>query len=349
MWVESFSLPLAEPIATAHGSISQRQGLLVGTDDAEAPAGVGEATPLPGWTESFSTCKERLTTAAESGGQATLDPTATPAAAHAIECANLDARGRRENKSLASLLRAEAFPDATPELPNRVPLNSVIGDKSVADTVEAATAAVEGGYDCLKLKLGSRPLTADCDRVRAVREAVGDSVAIRIDVNGAWTAETALEAIETLAPLAIEYIEQPLAAESLQAHGKLRNRGVDIAVDESLAAHSVEQVIETGAADVVVCKPMAVGGPARTAQAAATARQAGVEPVVTTTIDGVVARTAAVHVAAAIPAVGACGLATGALLQRDLAADPVEISDGAAVVPSDGGLCGDGFASLRQR
>ena len=70
------------------------------------------------------------------------------------------------------------------------------------------------------------------------------------------------------------------------------------------------------------------------------------EPVVTTTIDAVVARTAAVHVAAAIPDVAACGLATGSLLAADLAADPVTISDGAASVPTDGGLCGAAFDAL---
>jgi L-alanine-DL-glutamate epimerase-like enolase superfamily enzyme len=70
--------------------------------------------------------------------------------------------------------------------------------------------------------------------------------------------------------------------------------------------------------------------------------------VVTTTIDAVVARTAAVHVAAAIPEIAPCGLATGSLLADDLAADPVTISEGAASVPTSGGLCGSGFDSLRR-
>jgi len=58
-----------------------------------------------------------------------------------------------------------------------------------------------------------------------------------------------------------------------------------------------------------------------------------VDPVVTTTVDGVVARTAAVHVAAAIPDVAPCGLATAELLAEDLGPDPAPVDDGRISVP----------------
>ena len=106
-------------------------------------------------------------------------------------------------------------------------------------------------------------------------------------------------------------------------------------------------MLDAGAADAVVLKPMALGGPDRALAAALRARRAGVEPVVTTTIDAVVARTAAVHVAAAIPDVSPCGLATGALLDEDLAPDPCPIADGSLPVPSGAGLAGRAFDELR--
>ena len=58
----------------------------------------------------------------------------------------------------------------------------------------------------------------------------------------------------------------------------------------------------------------------------------------TTTIDGVVARLAALHVAAAVPDIGACGLATGDRLARDLAPDPTRVADGEMTVPQTDGL-----------
>jgi len=78
---------------------------------------------------------------------------------------------------------------------------------------------------------------------------------------------------------------------------------------------------------------MALGGVDRARQAALEAREAGVEPVVTTTIDAVVARTAALHLAASVPDLPACGLATADRLAEDLAPDPAPVEDGRMAVP----------------
>jgi len=100
----------------------------------------------------------------------------------------------------------------------------------------------------------------------------------------------------------------------------------------------VADVLDAGAADVLVCKPMVLGGPGNAHTAAIRAREMGVEPVVTTTADAVVARTAAVHVAAAIPDVRPCGLATADLLAGDLGPDPAPVEDGEIAVPQGPGL-----------
>ncbi|MFB6293787.1 MAG: mandelate racemase/muconate lactonizing enzyme family protein [Halonotius sp.] len=346
MWVEPFSLPLESSLETAKGPITERRGFLVGVEgkNDDQPAGIGEATPLAGWTESHEACQDALAATDPNAPDSPPDPATTPAAAHAVELAELDARGRRTGTPLAGGLRAELGVDTT--IPATVPVNATVGDSSVDETVTAAETAIEEGYDCLKLKVGSRAVDEDIERVRAVREAIGDAVEIRVDANGAWSESAAETAITAFADLDVAYVEQPLANDALAAHNRLRGQGIDIALDESLAEVSIEAVIEREAADVVILKPMALGGPLRAIRAAATAREAGIEPVVTTTIDGVVARTAAVHVAAAIPDVAACGVATGSLLAGDLAADPVTISDGGASVPTGGGLCGNGFDNL---
>jgi o-succinylbenzoate synthase len=348
MWIESFSLQVDSPLTTASGQITERRGFLVGIQQ-DGVWGVGEATPLPGWTESYEACRTALNTAAQSTNAVikTPDPTDTPAAAHAVELAELDAAARRDNRPLAAVLREGVF-DVDHPLPDSVPVNATIGDGSVDETVNAATTAVDEGFDWLKLKVGARKPGLDLVRVQAVREAVDDGVSLRLDVNGGWNRSTARAMVDRLAAVGIEYLEQPLPADDLEGLAELRGHGVDIAVDESLAEQSLSAVLSAGAADVAVIKSMAVGGPRRTVEAAATARAAGIEPVVTTTVDGVVARTAAVHAAAAIPDVTACGLATGSLLATDLADDPVPIADGRAQLPAGNGLCGDGFAELQR-
>ncbi|WP_251343439.1 mandelate racemase/muconate lactonizing enzyme family protein [Haloplanus halophilus] len=350
-----FSLDLASPLSTARGRIERREGVLVGLD-ADGVRGVGEATPLPGWTESLDDCRAALdaVSATEHGAFDALgdpaDPLAdappavtdplgdAPAARHAVEGALLDAAGRRRGRSLAALLADD--PAST------VPVNATLGDASAEETVAAAIDAVDAGFSCLKVKVGVGGLDRDVTRLRAVRAAVGPEVTLRADANGAWDRETAREAVAALATLDLAYLEQPLPADDLSGHAALRGRGVDVALDETLAATSLAAALDAGAADVLILKPMALGGPGRTYRGAMAAREANVDPVVTTTIDAAPARTAAVHVAAAIPDVRPCGLATGGALEADLAADPAPVERGSVDVPDGPGVAGAAFDDL---
>jgi L-alanine-DL-glutamate epimerase-like enolase superfamily enzyme len=219
-----------------------------------------------------------------------------------------------------------------------VPVNATLGDADPETTARRAERAAAEGFDCLKLKVGVRSVEADCERVRAVREAVGPSVELRADANGAWSREEAAAALEAYAEFGVSYVEQPLAPDDLAGHRELRGGSVGIAVDESLRDHGVDAVVDAEAADVVVLKPMAVGGVDRARRAALDARGAGIEPVVSTTVDAVVARTGAVHLAASLPDVLPCGLATGSMLASDLSPDPAPVVDGAVEVPQSTGL-----------
>lgn len=337
MRVDPFRVRLDPPLATAQGTLDEREGFLVGLDH-DGVGGLGEATPLPGWTESLTECRGALDRAARVATEldwgvalAKLD---APAARHGVALALAEARARAESEPLYRTLGAPAERRV-----ERVAVNATLGsDGTPEDVAAGADAAVAAGYGCLKIKVGSHTVETDIERVRAARNAVGEAVSLRVDANGVWTPEEAERAVEALAALDVEYVEQPLPTAALDATAGLRGRGVDIALDESLATHDVETVLDANAADVLVLKPMVVGGPDLTARAARQCREAGVEPVVSTTVDAVVARTAAVHVAASIPDVRPCGLATGDRIVRDLAPDPAPVADGSIRVPQEPGL-----------
>ena len=335
--IEPFSLPLDSPLATAAGEITDRSGFLVRYDH-RGETGVGEATPLPGWTESLGDCEAGLERALDAGadgahsaGLLELDADETPAARHGFATALLDADAKADGIPLYRW-----FDDS--RTVHRVPVNATVGDADRTATVERAETAVEAGFDCLKLKVGARSVNADAARVRAVREAVGDDVTLRLDANGAWSREEAEHAIERVADYDIAYVEQPVPAEDLAGLADLRGIGVDVAIDEGLTEHSMAAVFDADAADVVILKPMVLGGPGNAQTLALRARERGIEPVITTTVDAAVARTAAVHVAAAIPNVSACGLATGDMLAEDLGDDPAPIEDGSIAVPQAPGI-----------
>ncbi|MFB6192004.1 MAG: mandelate racemase/muconate lactonizing enzyme family protein [Haloarculaceae archaeon] len=330
MELTPYSLSLSEPLSTARGKITEREGVVVAVE-AHGTTGVGEAAPLPGWTEPLDECRAALERAREraddgEGREAALRACAgTSAARHGVALAYADARARASGLPLYRWLG-----DGEPV--DSVPVNATVGDGDRGATVERAREAVAAGYPAIKLKVGARDVAVDVERLAAVRAACPE-VELRVDANGAWSRAEAEHAFDAIADAGVDlaYVEQPLPAPDLAGLAELRGRdggSPPVAVDETLAEHSLAAVLSAGAADAVVCKPMVFGGPGRTREAAVRAARAGIRPVVTTTVDGAVARAGAVHVAASLPGIDACGLATGGLLADDLCPDPFPVENG---------------------
>jgi len=339
MQVEPFTVELSPPLVTARGTVREREGLLV-TVERAGSTGVGEAMPLAGWTESARECRRALDRAVTVAGEldwgVALGKLDAPAARHALSLALADGRASASEEPLYRMLDGASGETGPVE---QVPVYATLeADGGPEAAAERARAAVDAGYRCLTVPVEGRGVEADLERVRAVREAVGDAVTLRVDAGAAWARGEARRAVEGLAALDVACVEQPVPTAAFEAAAALRGQGVGIALDESLAVYDVETVLDAGAADQLVLKPMVVGGPDLTARAARLCHEAGVEPVVSTTVEAVVARTGAVHVAASVPDVGPCGLATGDRLVRDLAPDPAPVVDGAIRVPQTAGL-----------
>ena len=328
-----FSLPLASPMETSRGRIDRREGYLVRVGDG--PVGVGEATPLAGWTEGLAACRGAIDGTigelASFEGPDDLGAMAErPAARHGLELALLDRSARAAGEPLYRHLGGQ-------RRVSTLPVNATVGDGTVEETASACAAAAEAGYPAVKVKVGARAVEADLDRLRAARDAAGEGLELRADANGAWSRAEADRALQELSTVGVSLLEQPLSPEDVEGAAALRGRGVEIGADEALIARSPAAVLEAGAADVLVLKPMVLGGPSRAVDGARAAVEAGVGAIVSTTIDAAVARTAAVHVAAALDLDRPCGLATADRLAGDVGSDPAPVVDGGISVPQGAG------------
>lgn len=328
-----FRLPLGRPLETPDGAIEHREGFLVRLGDD--PIGIGEATPLPGATESLAACRatleEWIDPAEEMESVDALPPMAsTPAARHGLELALLDRSARAAATPLYRHLGSDRRISA-------VAATASVDDGAVEATVAESRAAVAEGFRSLTVQVGAQSVDEDIDRLRAVREAVGKHVELRVDANASWSEEEAATAIEECEALGVSLLEQPLGAGDLAGHARLRGHGVPIALDETLGEHDIEAVVSADAADVLVLKPMVLGGVRRSRDLARQARAAGLDVVVSTTVDAVVARTAAVHLAGALDVDRACELATADRLAQDVGSDPAAVVDGAVSVPQGAG------------
>ncbi len=104
-------------------------------------------------------------------------------------------------------------------------------DTLVQQTLEAQAAGFLGA----KLKVGKPRLAEDVERLRAVREAVGDGFELMVDANQCFALGEALRRAPRYADLGIGWFEEPLPADDLAGHVRLAAQGaLPIAVGESL-------------------------------------------------------------------------------------------------------------------
>ncbi|MDY6775569.1 MAG: o-succinylbenzoate synthase [Halobacteria archaeon] len=337
-----FSLDLKKPLSTARGEIESRDGFLIRLTDGEY-TGYGEATPLPPWTETHDEAENAVYRSLESLGSTDTDDLReslpsheTPSARYGISLALADLRAKRRGVPLYEYLG-----DSNDDIRRTVRLNATVGDADVDETLRSVGEYVDDGYPTVKIKVGSRDLDEDVERVRAIDDEY--DVKIRADANGGWSYDEASEFAYGVSDLgSFEYLEQPLEADDLEGHSRLRrSTDLDIGVDESLIDHSVSEVVEEEAADYVVLKPMSFGGVEKAHEVGEMARQNRVVPVVSNLIETVVGRSAGAHLAASLRVETACGLGTGDMLAEDLGDGLVEngfirLSDGSGNSEVDG-------------
>ena len=188
------------------------------------------------------------------------------------------------------------------------------------------------GFHAVKVKVRA---PNDVDLVAAVRDAVGPDVAVRVDANGAFDVDTAVQLIERLARLGVELVEQPVA--SLEDLAALRRRvALPLAADECVRSiDDARQLHELQAADAIVLKVQPLGG---VRAALAVAEAAGVPAIPTSMMETSVGLAAGLALAAALSElVYPCGLATAGLLPGDVTRHPLVPVHGAlrvrAIVP----------------
>ena len=324
---QPYRLAFQKPFQTALGILTHREGFVIEICDRNNRIGLGEAAPLTGFgMESLAETEKILKEAQRSLINIEIKNLCdienlltkyhhTPAAKHGIELALIHLLSQDQSLSVSQLL-ANFF---SSKVRDQVLINAVIGVVAPEIAANKAKEYIGLGYRCLKLKVGMQDFEADRQRVEAVRsqvDKIDQDIQIRIDANQGWSVINAIANLKKLEPFQIEYVEQPVIASDLSGMAKVRrSQSILVAADESVNnLAQLQQVINAQAADIIILKPMALGGILTAYRAAAIAFNAGLDVVVTTTIDSAIARQAAYDLAAALPIKRACGLATGHLL-----------------------------------
>ncbi len=186
-----------------------------------------------------------------------------------IEMALWDIKGKVSGKPVFNLLGGLVR--------NQIPLMYYLFRSGINEMVEQVRKAVEEGFNTIYLKVGQN-IEEDIAVIRAIREAIGDHVALRIDANEAWSPGSAVKIIKRLEDFNLEWVEQPTPSFDVKGLARVRKAvKTPIAADQACwSINDVYDLISCEAADVLVLDQYKAGGLWEYKKAAAIAEAAGV-------------------------------------------------------------------------
>jgi len=281
--IRQVEVPLIEPLRISLGLITHSRSAVVSVETDEGLTGYGEGAPgilitgenLAGTVENVKVFEKALIS---------VDPTDlekvywimdhevaahAPCAKTAVDMACYDLLGKKAGLPVYKLLGGNE---------NFMVTDITVGIDKPEVMAEKAKRHVEEGFDTIKTKVGTSA-EEDVARIKAIREAVGDDIKIRIDANQAWSAKQAVQMIERLNEYHLELVEQPVkyydvaGLEYVTGHTT-----VPIMSDEScFNSKDALRLIERRAVDLVNIKLMKCGGIREALKINAICEAAGVE------------------------------------------------------------------------
>ncbi|MBN8950535.1 MULTISPECIES: muconate/chloromuconate family cycloisomerase [unclassified Rhizobium] len=250
----------------------------------------------------------------------------------AIETALLDAHGKRLGLPVSELLGGR--------MRSRLPVAWTLASGDTAtDIAEAEKMLDLRRHRIFKLKIGAGTPREDVAHVAAIKRALGDRGAVRVDVNMAWSETEAAYAMAALAEAGCELVEQPVASAAALAR-LVRRFPIALMADESLQGpETAFELAKISGADVFAIKIEQSGGLFNAQRVAAIADAAGIELYGGTMLEGAVGTAASAHAFSTFANLQwGTELFGPLLLTEEILATPLDYRDFELTVPDGPGL-----------
>ncbi|MGV6829261.1 MAG: o-succinylbenzoate synthase [Flavobacteriales bacterium] len=169
-------------------------------------------------------------------------------------------------KSLEASDPFQIFPSAFSKGEQQIPINGLIwmGDKTYMK--QQIKTKLQQGFTCIKMKIGSLDFNTELDLLKYIRKQFSASeIELRVDANGAFNKNEALDKLKYLFELDLHSIEQPIKQGQWQEMARLcEDSPLAIALDEELIGVFSEiekrKLLETIQPQFIILKPTLVGG-----------------------------------------------------------------------------------------
>jgi o-succinylbenzoate synthase len=346
-----FHLAFKNPSGTSKGVLTEKPSyflIFASSLAPNIPLGIGEASIIPRispddnadyesvlktYTEAITAKKIGLSSFEEANEwlplllqQYVFDlvPSKFPSIRFAAECA---LRGLA-NGNCHNLFQNDFSAGKTP-----LPINGLVWMNSIEVMRTQVAEKIAQGFNCIKLKIGALNFGDELALLQEIRaQHPADKLTLRVDANGAFTPEEALDKLDALAPLELHSIEQPIAKGNFDAMEKLCEESeVPIALDEELASTYTfsgrKTMLEKISPDFIVLKPSLLGGFTACSEWISLAESMGIGWWITSALESNVGLNAIAQFTANYEIGMPQGLGTGQLFEKNIAS-PLTIKTG---------------------
>ncbi len=169
-------------------------------------------------------------------------------------------------KSLESKDKFELFPSEFSKGKNSISINGLIWMGSENFMKQQIKDKIEAGFTCIKMKIGAIDFQTEIHLLKSIRnEFTRNDIELRVDANGAFTHDEALEKLKVLSELDLHSIEQPIKQGQIEDMAQLCEvTPLPIALDEELIGvfdvTKKVKLLQTIRPQYIILKPTLIGG-----------------------------------------------------------------------------------------
>lgn len=256
---EKKTFQFKRPSGTSRGVLTEKHAWFLKVYDEKNPEikGIGECSIIPGLSpdfESFEAYEQQLEIVC---ADLDTDLSDWPSIKFGVETALLDLKtGGKQQFFDNSFSRSE----------RHIPINGLIWMGDEGFMREQIEEKLESGFTTIKMKIGAIDFNTEISLLASIRKHYDpEQITLRVDANGAFAPEKALNYLQQLSEFDLHSIEQPIRQKQWSEMKRLcLETPVPIALDEELIGvnqtNEKIELLETIAPQFIILKPSLHGG-----------------------------------------------------------------------------------------